>query len=192
MTEVVLDGPHGGWTTAESERLRALDCRVATAMGWVRHENGTKWRHHDRGTGDWEYRDEPLGVPFYSTDMNGAHQAFHFMARNWNYVAKQKFWELLQHRANFDPVVYSLPEYPDALMALADQLPEHICHAFADAFEYHQKAGLDPCKQSKRAAEFVDEMIERREFTDYDAEGNMVKRYNPQPKSTPWIKPVVD
>lgn len=193
MDKVYLDGPLKGCTETEFEAHRLLDCRVALALGWMKtpdyEAGGTGWYQYELGPVSG--RDDDDGIPYFSADMNGAHRAFTHMAYAWGYVARQKFWEFLQKRANLDPVVFTLPEYPDALIALADRLPEHICHAFADTFEYHQKAGLDPCQQSKRASDFVDDQIERREFTDYDADGNMVKRFNPIPKKTPWIENVL-
>jgi hypothetical protein len=193
--EVILDGPCAGMTEQEYEEMRQLDERVAGACGWSRiaMPAGKPGMWRAPNSTQLVGRDvDTIGVPFFSLDMNGAHAVLKFVAERWNYRARCKFFERLQERASMDPVTVSMPEYPDCLVSLAVELNKHICHAFVDAYEYEVLRNLDPCEKSKLATEFVDRQIERREFTETDAEGREYKRFNPKPKSAPWVKNVVE
>jgi len=199
MSKVLMDGPGAGMTEQEYEAARAVDCKIAEILGWVKvnvigelnWEDGTYWSEPPPWGHVWQYRDEGSGVPFYSFDMNGAHKVLLVVASKWNYVSRCHFFGVLQRRASLDPVDLTLPQYPDVFLSLADDLHTHICHAFIDAHENDINRGHDPFKQSPRAAEFVDAEIERREHKETLANGAEVPRYNPKPNSTPWVKEVV-
>lgn len=193
MPEVLLDGPCAGMTEQEYDEMRKLDCRVARGLGYIQSSSSAAlWTNMGEA---WRLRDEDGGVPFYSLDMNGAHDVLKSVCLSWNYRAREKFFETLQKRASYDLAHDTRPAYPDCLVPLVVDLPKHICVAFADTFEYETSRGLDPFARSKTAAEFIDASIEQKRFTEkveVDGEEFEQKRYNPKPTSTPWIKNVVD
>jgi hypothetical protein len=188
MPEVILDGPCAGMTEKEYEKMRFLDCRVAIGLGWRPANGGFDSPQWIAPCGTELFRDEEMGVPLYSLNMNGAHEVLKTALLTWNYRAREKFFEKLQERASYDMAHDSKPAYPDCLVSLVADLPEHICLAFANVYEYEVSRGLDPYQKSKVATEYVDSQIEQPPtYVETDDQGVDRVRFNPKPKSTPWV-----
>lgn len=179
MPEVILDGPGAGMTQQEYDEMRALDCRIATVFGWEERKSG-KWR--SPFTHDPEIRDEPLGVPFFSLDMNGAMLVLEYAMKKWRYAARQVFFTRLQQRGSFDEQKQSCPQYPDVIASLIDELPRHICEAFMESIQWFKDNGFDPTDCPTHEA------VETTEQTFTDADGNERKTVGVKlTGKPPWV-----
>lgn len=187
MPEVILDGPGAGMTTQEYEAKRAVDCQVGSWLGWTNFPNGRDGYVCRTPMGFMALRDEDSGMPFFSFDMNGAWVVLKHVVQVWNYLARQKFWELLQQRASMDPVTCTFPPYPDVLETLVAEMPESICDAFLETAEYHKKRGISLTAQSPRAASFADRAVKTEEFTEILEDGRKVERSKITVTKAPWV-----
>ncbi len=219
MTEVLLDKGLEGFTADEFYAMRRLDCAVAMALGWHPvsplsegqpfHESnwwlppGYTYKGsddqakeavknevlRDEANKTAHFNEEDTGVPYYSLSMNGAHRVLLHVSKKWSFIARMKYWELLQRHASFSNFESSRPQYPDVFVTLVDSLPKVMCQAFLETVEWYRLAKLDPCANSPEVVAFGD-TIEGERTIEVDEQGIEHHRYNPKPASSPWVKMV--
>lgn len=147
------------WMPEEDyRRMRELDESVGAILGW-RQNTMCNWV--PPGAEDWDiayHRDESmeladqqctdLGLPFFSYSMNGAMRVLtHIYGQDT--VTQKMFFNVLQEHASFS--AGTKVSWPECLIALIPELPQHICTALLVTEE--RRPELDA--QRKRISEFT-------------------------------------